>query len=57
MRAQVNAFGPGSRAAGTRHRRGRALQAVGVIVAVAVVVAYLAAVAAHPMAAMLKGFD
>lgn len=57
MRAQVNASGPGSRAAGTRHRRGRALQAVGVIVAVAAVVAYLAAVAAHPMAAMLKGFD
>jgi hypothetical protein len=53
MRAQVIAAGPGSRAAGTRRRRGRgrAFQAVGVIVAAAAVVAYLVAVAAHPMAA------
>jgi hypothetical protein len=57
MRAQVIAAGPGSRAAGTRRRRGRGFQTVGVIVAVAAVVAYLAAVAAHPMAAMHKGFD
>jgi hypothetical protein len=53
----VIAAGPGSRAAGTRRRRGRGFQTVGVIVAVAAVVAYLAAVAAHPMAAMHKGFD
>ena len=55
MRAQVIAAGPGSRTAGTRRHRGRAFQAAGVIVAAAAAVAYLVAIAAHPMAAMLKG--
>ncbi|MGH3245479.1 MAG: glycosyltransferase 87 family protein, partial [Trebonia sp.] len=60
MRAQVIAAGPGSPPAGTRHRgggRGRALLAVGAAVAAAAAVAYLVAIAAHPLAAMLKGFD
>jgi alpha-1,2-mannosyltransferase len=61
MRAQVIPAGPGSRSAGTRHRgghgHGRALLAAGAGVAAAAAVAYLVAIAAHPMAAMLKGFD
>jgi alpha-1,2-mannosyltransferase len=36
---------------------GRALAAAGAVVAGAAAAAYLAAIAAHPMAAMLKGFD
>ena len=61
MRAQVIPAGPGSRAAGTGPRggngQGRTLLAAGAVVAAAAAVAYLAAIATHPMAAMLKGFD
>ena len=37
--------------------RDRLLLAVGTAVAAAAVIAYLAAIATHPMAAVLKGFD
>jgi alpha-1,2-mannosyltransferase len=37
--------------------RGRVLLAVGAAVAAAAAIAYLTAIATHPMAAMLKGFD
>jgi alpha-1,2-mannosyltransferase len=37
--------------------RGRVLLAAGIAVAAAAAVAYLAAIATHPMAALLKGFD
>jgi len=61
MRGQVIPADPGRRAAGTRHRgghgQGRALLAVGTAVAAAAAIAYVVALATHPMAAMLKGFD
>jgi len=47
---------PSSRRPAAR-RPGRVLPAVGAVVAAAAAAAYLAAIAAHPMAAMLKGFD
>jgi alpha-1,2-mannosyltransferase len=40
-----------------RGRGGRALLTAGAVVAAAAAALYLAAIAAHPMAAMLKGFD
>jgi alpha-1,2-mannosyltransferase len=61
MRGQVIPAGPGSRAAGTRHRgghgQGRTLLTAGTAVAAAAAIAYLVAIATHPIAAMLKGFD
>jgi len=61
MRGQVIPADPGSRAAGARHRGGhgqvRALLTAGTVVAAAAAIAYLVALATHPMAAMLKGFD
>jgi alpha-1,2-mannosyltransferase len=58
MRAQVIPAGTGSRAVGTRGQHGgRLLMTAGAGIAAAAAAAYLAAIAAHPMAAMLKGFD
>jgi alpha-1,2-mannosyltransferase len=49
--------GPSSRGDRGGAARGRVLLAAGAAVAAAAAAAYLAAIAAHPMAAMLKGFD
>jgi len=58
MPAQVIPVGTGSRPAGTRdHDSGRLLMTAGAGIAAAAVAAYLAAITAHPMAVMLKGFD
>ena len=55
MRAEV---GLASRpASGRDEARGRALLIAGAVVAAVAAIAYLAAVATHPMATMLKGFD
>jgi alpha-1,2-mannosyltransferase len=56
MRADVGL--PDSRPASERDEaRGRALLIAGAAVAAVAAIAYLVAVATHPMAAMLKGFD
>lgn len=44
-------------ASGRDEARGRALLIAGAVVAAVAAIAYLAAVATHPMATMLKGFD
>jgi alpha-1,2-mannosyltransferase len=56
MRAEVGVVSSGP-AAVRDQAKGRALLIAGAIVAAVAAVAYLVAVATHPMAAMLKGFD
>src|SRR5215469_13341782 len=56
MRAEVGLVG-GRPASARDDTRGRVLLITGAAVAAVAAVAYLVAVATHPMAAMLKGFD
>jgi len=56
MRAEVGVVSSGP-ATARDAARGRALLIAGAVVAAVAAIAYLVAVATHPMAAMLKGFD